>query len=287
TQYPISNIQYPISNTMNLFTAHPKPIIGMIHVGPLPGTPYYGADGDYATIRRKAVADALALVEGGAHAGLVQNRNDRVFRNHVADPVVVAAMTDITRAVVDAVGDRLVVGVQVLRNDLKASLAIARVCGASFLRCGVLLGRTYTASGVVEGDPYGVLNYRRQIGAENVALIAEIKSMHFDNEQPLARLAQDAAFAGADAVGVAHPDVETTLGWIAQIKAAAPEMRVVIGGYTDASNIARYLAVADGAFVGGAFEGGARGGAIDPQTVRTFMNAVHPARHKNQDADER
>ena len=252
-----------------------SPIIGMIHIGPLPGTPYYGAKGDYAAVRAKAIADALALAEGGAQAGLVQNRDDRVFFNGPADPVVAAAFADITRAVADAVGDRLAIGVQVLRNDLRASIAIAHICGGSFVRCGVLLGSTETVSGRVDGDPYAILNYRRQIGAERVQLIAEIGYMHFHSTQPLDDLAQSAAFAGIDAVGIAHPDLATGLDWVAQIKAAAPAMPVVIGGYTNAENIARYLAVADGAFVGGAFEDGGRGGAVNAERVREFMQAIN------------
>lgn len=256
------------------FSFSSAPIIGMIHIGPLPGTPWYGAKGDYTTVRAKAIADALALAEGGAQGGLVQNRDDRVFSNGPADPVVAAAFADITRAVVDAVGDRLAIGVQVLRNDLRASLAIAHICGGSFVRCGVLLGSTETVSGRLEGDPYAILNYRRQIGAEKVQLIAEIGSMHFHSTQPLGELAQSAAFAGIDAVGIAHPELATCLDWVAQIKAAAPELPVVIGGYTNAGNIARYLAVADGAFVGGAFEDGGRGGAVNAERVRSFIQAL-------------
>jgi len=251
-----------------------SPIIGMIHIGPLPGTPYYGAKGDYATVRAKAISDALALAEGGAQGGLVQNRDDRVFANGSADPVVAAAFADITRAVVDAVGDRLAIGVQVLRNDLRASIAIAHICGGTFVRCAVLLGSTETASGRLDGDPYAILNYRRQIGAERVQLIAEIGSMHFHSEQPLAELAHSAAFIGVDAVGIAHPELATGLEWVAQIKATAPQMPVVIGGYTNAGNIARYLAVADGAFVGGAFEDGGRGGAVNAERVQKFMQAL-------------
>ncbi len=249
-------------------------IIGMIHIGPLPGTPYYGAKGDYAAVRAKAIADALALAEGGAHGGLIQNRDDRVFPGGSADPVVLAAFADITRAVVDAVGDRLAVGVQVLRNDLRASIAIAHICGCCFVRCGVLIGSTETPNGRIEGDPYAILNYRRQIGAEKVKLIAEIGSMHFHSEEPLGELAASAAFAGVDAVGIAHPDLTTGLDWVAQVKAAAPQLPVVIGGYTNAENIARYLAVADGAFVGGAFEDGGRGGAVNAERVKKFMQAV-------------
>lgn len=248
----------------------PPPVIGMVHIGPLPGTPWHGTKGDYAAVRAKAVADALALAEGGTQGALVQNRDDRVFAAGRADPVVAAAFADITRAVVEAVGDRLVVGVQVLRNDIQASIAIAHICGGAFVRCGVLVG----SSGGMTGDPYTVLNYRQQIGATGVKLIAEIGSMHFHSDQPLGELAQSAAFAGVDAVGIAHPDEEIGLDWVAQIKAAAPQMPVVIGGYTNADNIARYLAVADGAFVGGAFEEGGRGGAVNARRVRAFMNAV-------------
>lgn len=245
-------------------------IIGMVHIGPLPGTPWYGTKGDYAAVRAKAISDALALAEGGAHGALVQNRDDRVFPSGPADPVVAAAFADITRAVADAVGDRLAVGVQVLRNDLRASIAIAHICGGSFVRCGVLVG----SSAGVTGDPYGVLNYRRQIGAEKVQLIAEIGSMHFHGDTPLGELAQSAAFAGVDAVGIAHPDESTGLAWAREVKSAAPNLPLVIGGYTNAENIGRYLEVADGAFVGGAFEDGGRGGAVNPARVKAFMQAI-------------
>ncbi len=97
--------------------------------------------------------------------------------------------------------------------------------------------------------------------------------MHFHSTQPLGELAQSAAFAGIDAVGIAHPELATGLEWVAQIKAAAPDMPVVIGGYTNAGNIARYLEVADGAFVGGAFEDGGRGGAVNAERVKVFMHS--------------
>lgn len=242
----------------------------MVHIGPLPGTPWYGAKGDYAAVRAKAISDALALAEGGAHGALVQNRDDRVFPAGPADPVVLAAFADITRAVVDAVGDRLAVGVQVLRNDLRASIAIAHICGGCFVRCGVLIG----SSGGVSGDTYGVLNYRRQIGAEKVQLIAEIGSMHFHSDTPLGELAQRAAFAGVDAVGIAHPELATGLAWAKEVKRAAPDLPLVIGGYTNSETVASYLEVADGAFVGGAFEEGGRGGAVNADRVRGFMRAI-------------
>ncbi|MEZ4657682.1 MAG: hypothetical protein R2911_08930 [Caldilineaceae bacterium] len=41
------------------------------------------------------------------------------------------------------------------------------------------MGVTMTPAGVAESDPVGFLTYRNQLGAQNIKLIAEVDSMHF------------------------------------------------------------------------------------------------------------
>lgn len=252
-----------------------KVVLGMVHLGALPGTPF-SVDGGYEPVREKALRDALALQAGGADGCVVQNAGDRFFAIDAADPVIIAAMADIVRAIDQATGPAFQIGVQILRNDLKASLAIANVCGGSFLRCGALIGSTVTASGIMQGDPYAFQAYRTRIRAERIRLIAEIHSMHFSwmGGRPVADIARNARGAGADAVGICDPDESLAIRLIDEVKAGAPGIPVIVGGYTDHGNVARLLARADGAIVGSAFEGGSRGGAIDADAVREYVDIV-------------
>ncbi len=252
-----------------------KVVLGMVHLGALPGTPF-SDEGTYDVVRAKALADALALEAGGADGCVVQNAGDRVFAIDDADPVIVAAMTDIVRAIADATAPTFQIGVQILRNDLKGALAIAHVCGGSFLRCGALVGTTVTASGIMQGDPYDFQAYRTRIRASQIKLIAEIHSMHFEwlGGRPIGDIALAARAAGADAVGLCDPDEAVTLSLINQVRSAAPALPIIIGGYTDHDNVSRLLADADGAIVGSAFEGGGRGGAVQIDAVREYVEIV-------------
>ena len=253
-----------------------KIITGMVHLLALPGSPEFG--GSFLVVRDKALRDARALAAGGVDAVLVQNRGDRTFPLDRAYPETIAAMTLIVDEVVHAVRDAgVAVGVQLLRYDVPASLAVARICGADFIRAGALVGSTYSAQGVMHARPAEWWHYRQRIGAEDITTIAEIASMHFSSivDIPLGTLAADAVYHGrADAVGIADPDVDKMLRWTKEIKAVSPGTPVILGGYTNQANVARLLTVADGAIVGSAFEHGGRGGEINVEAVKAYMAIV-------------
>lgn len=252
-----------------------KVVLGMVHLGALPGTPFF-VEGSHEAVRERAVADARALEEGGADGCVVQNAGDRVFAVGDADKVVVVGMTDVVRAIREATGPAFQIGVQILRNDLKGALAIAHVCGGSFLRCGALVGSTITASGLMEGNPYEFQAYRSRIGAQDIKLVAEIYSMHFEwlGGKPVGDVARAARHAGADAVSLCDPDDDRTERFIQEVRAAVPGMPIIIGGYTNHTNAARLLKDADGAIVGSAFEGGSRFGTVQAEAVREYVDIV-------------
>src|SRR4051794_17496790 len=113
----------------------------MVHLDPLPGTPFF-ADGSFDATLDRAVTSAVALRDGGADGCLIQTV-DRVYSvDDKSDPARTAAMALITRAVVDATGAAFDVGVQLMRNAVKASLGVATVAGARFVRVGALVGAT-------------------------------------------------------------------------------------------------------------------------------------------------
>ena len=105
-----------------------KIVLGMVHLLPLPGTPFY-QEGNVERALTKAVADATALYHGGADGCLIQTV-DRVYpAADEADYARVAAMAAIAKAVADATGPEFQIGIQIMLNALKASVAVATVCG--------------------------------------------------------------------------------------------------------------------------------------------------------------
>jgi uncharacterized protein len=252
-----------------------KVVIGMVHLLPLPGTPFY-QEGTMEQTLEKAAADATALYQGGADGCLVQTV-DRVYpAGDEADYARVAAMATIVKAVCDATGPEFQVGVQIMVNALKASVAVAKVCGGSFLRCTALVGATPSAGGMVEANPHDFLTYRNGIGAQHVKLIAEVNSMHFRwmGDRPTADIARMAARVGAAAVEVAHADEATNARLVRDIKQAMPHLPVILGGHTTHENVARRLAEADGVFVGSCLKSDRWDGRVDVERVRAYVDIV-------------
>lgn len=252
-----------------------KAIIGMVHLGPMPGTPFY-EEGGYAAVKERAIADAVALYRGGATGCLVQTIDQVYSTKDEADPARIAGVANIVHEIARATGPTFQIGVQLLRNAIRASLAVAKVSGGSFLRCGALVGTTMTGDGLMDANPLAVMSYRRQLNAMDIKLIAEVYSMHFkalDGTSP-AEIAKNAVRAGADAVSLGDPDEQVTLEMIRDVRQALPDTPIFLAGYSNHENAARLLPAVDGAFVGTSLEKSGWGSAIDEECVRAYMDIV-------------
>jgi uncharacterized protein len=263
---------------MKLFTDldHTKAVIGMVHMGTMPATPFYET-GSFEKTLEEAVADAKALYEGGATGCLIQTVDRLYSVRDEADPARTAAVALITHEVRKATGSEFKVGVQIMRNALQASLGVAKVAGGNFIRAGAVVGATLTAHGMVEANPLEVMTYRKYIDAMDIKVIAEIDSMHFQwfgGEKSTAEVARMAKGVGADAVSLGAPSEERTLEMIAAVRKATPDLPIILAGYTNHENAGRLLAAADGAFVGTCLERGGWGGAIDVERVEAYMDIV-------------
>ena len=113
-----------------------RPLIGMVHLAPLPGAPLFAGTMD--EVIDAALADARALLDGGCDGMLFENFGDRPFFKERVGPETVAAMTRVIAAVTSAVA--LPFGVNVLRNDALSALGIAAATGAAFIRVNVHTG---------------------------------------------------------------------------------------------------------------------------------------------------
>lgn len=253
-------------------SAGQKLVLGMVHLRPLPGTPYYRDD--FPDLLAEAVEAAQALAEGGADGALVQTV-DRVYQvDDDSDPARTVAMGLVIREIVASTPPGFRVGVQLMRNALRASLAVAKVAGGGFIRAGALVGATLSPHGLVHADPYRVMDYRHRIGAQQVGIIADIHTSHFkwlDKNIPAAEVARQAGLAGADAVAAGDPDPGRALELVTQIRQASPRLPVILSGHTDHRNAARLLTAADGAFVGSCLYRDGWGSPIDVARVRDYV----------------
>src|SRR5438128_12186990 len=151
-----------------------RTIIGMVHLPPLPGSPRW--DGSMARVVESALADARALVEGGVDAVLVENFGDAPFTPGRVEPATVAAMSVVAAEVRKAL-PRTNLGVNVLKNDARAALAVAAAVGASFIRVNVHTGAVLADQGIIHSDAYGTLRDRRMLAAD-VAIFADVQAKH-------------------------------------------------------------------------------------------------------------
>jgi membrane complex biogenesis BtpA family protein len=252
-----------------------RALIGMVHLLPLPGSPRWG--GSLDAVIDHALADARALEAGGFHACLVENFGDAPFSPDRADPASVAAVAVVATEVRRAV--RLTVGINVLKNDAQAALAVATATGAAFVRVNVHVGAVVADQGVIQGDAYHTLRYRRLLGAA-VRLFVDVGGKHAVPLAPveLEQVARDAAYRGlADALvvsGVAT-GAPTPLGDVRRVRGAVPDRPIVVGSGVEPESVRDLLGVADAAIVGTWVKrDGRTSGPVDPARVAALARAA-------------
>jgi membrane complex biogenesis BtpA family protein len=230
----------------------PKPLIGMIHLLPLPGSPRYKGHGISEAVNA-ALRDAKALQKGGIDGLLIENYGDLPFKPTPTDPETVASMTAIGQEVSKQVD--LPIGVNVLRNGALAALAIADVIRARFIRVNVFAESLLTDQGIINACAHDLIRFRKQLGASGVAVFADVRSKHAAplTSRPVEESARDAAYRGmADALiatGLrtgAEPDMDQ----LHRIRVSVPDRRILIGSGLTKRNAAKLLREADGAIVG-------------------------------------
>jgi len=255
-----------------------KPVIGVIHLLPLPGSPRW--DGQMEPILLRAEQEALALSTGGVNGIILENFFDAPFTRARVDTATACALALAARRVM-AVCD-LPLGINVLRNDGHTAMAIAATVGARFIRVNVYTGAMVTDQGIIEGEAHELLLYRRQLSAaKNIKILADVMVKHADPLTPtsnIQQVAKDTVLRGlADGVivsGVATgsgPKIED----VRAVREALPETPVFIGSGTSRENVGALLAIADGVIVATTFKRqGILENPVDVERVQALVGTV-------------
>jgi hypothetical protein len=254
--------------------------VGVVHLPPLPGSPQYAGQ-DFVDA---AFRDARLLVEAGFDALIVENFGDAPFFKDAVPPETIAAMAVAVREVKEAVPKDIPVGVNVLRNDALAAMAIAAATGATFIRVNVHTGAAVTDQGIIEGRAAETLRRRAALRLP-IAIFADVNVKHAAPivHRPLALAVEDTVRRGlADVVIVTGP----TTGRPPEIEDLARARGGLAGSFAtlyagsgvSADNVAEIAPHVDGVIVGTALKkDGVTSNPVDPLAARGFVKAWRAA----------
>ncbi|ASJ07703.1 hypothetical protein A3L11_00020 [Thermococcus siculi] len=223
-----------------------KPLIGMVHLKPLPGSYLY--DGDLDALIDAAVRDAEALERAGFDAIMVENFGDVPFPKYV-DKTTVAAFTAVAKAICDEVS--LPLGINVLRNDGIAAYSIAYAVKADFIRVNVLSGVAYTDQGIIEGIAHELARLRRLLPSK-IRVFADVHvkhAVHFGDFEDSIRDTVERGLADAIVVSGKATGKPVDIERLALAKKVSP-VPVIVGSGTTYDNLPTLWPHADGFIVG-------------------------------------
>lgn len=255
-----------------------KPVIGMIHLQPMPTDPKYLPERGVEYVVRSARADLEALQNAGFDGVLFCNEFSIPYTRHVPS-ITVATMS----SVIGQLKAEITVpfGVTVA-SDAKKGFDVAAATGASFVR-EVLHGAHAGVYGISDLDPGDVERHRYAVGCGGVktmtAIIPEgtrqlaersieevVKTLTFN-------LNPDTLLVYSDKPGSA---VDEEL--VRRVKSCT-DTPVLASNGVKANTVAEILSVADGCIVGtGIKVDGNFYNPIDPRRAQDLMDAARAAR---------
>ncbi len=258
----------------SLFAA-PKPVIAMIHVGALPGTP--ASELSLAALEKKALHEARTLRNAGVHGLMLENMHDTPYLRGQVGPEIVAAMAIIARAVKQASG--LPCGVQILAGANREAMAVAHAAGLDFIRAEGFAFAHVADEGIIQSSAAELLRYRRAIDAEQVQVWADVKKKHSSHaitaDLGIGETAHAAEFLRADAIIVTGTVTgDAPRGADVRETKHATKLPVYLGSGVTAKNLKSFLEAVDGFIVGSEFKAdGEWTQSVSPERVERFMTA--------------
>ena len=256
-----------------------KPIIAMIHLAPLPGSPLYDRAGGMQKIVEDSARDIEALQEGGVDAVMFGNEGDRPYLMK-ATPETVAAMAAAIATLKPMI--KRPFGVDYLW-DPSATVALGVATGAAFGR-EVMTGVYDSDMGLWQPDAASALRLRHNLARDDFKLLYNITAEFASpvGSRSIAQRARSAVFSAlADVVVVSGPmtgeGVDTSD--LKAAKAAVKDTPVFANTGVNIETVKDILAVADGCVIGTHFKrDGITWNPVDGDRVKRFMDLVRRLR---------
>lgn len=265
---------------MTSLFAGTKPVVGVIHVGALPGTPRGSQTVSELVI--SARSEAKIYRECGVDGIIIENMHDVPYLRGEVGPEIVAAMTAIATEVKTECG--LPVGIQILAGANIEAMAVAHAAGLDFIRAEGYAYAHVADEGLIQASAAKLLRYRRMIGATRVQVWADVKKKHSAHaitaDVSLGATAETVEFMGADCV-IVTGNVTGEAPKVADVQEAKSHchLPILLGSGISETNVTDFYREADGFIIGSAFKvDGLWSNTIDPSRVTRFISALNQIR---------
>ncbi|MFK7759382.1 MAG: BtpA/SgcQ family protein [Phycisphaerales bacterium] len=246
------------ANLTSILPGDSTKLIGMVHIGALPGTPYnqHGVD----DLVSQAVLEARMIQDAGFDAMILENMHDAPYvHGDELGPEIVAAMTRACSAITEAID--IPVGVQILSGGNRHAVAVAHSSGGQFIRCENFVFAHVADEGLLDQAEAGtLLRYRKSIGAESVKIFCDLKKKHASHaltgDIDIAECAHAGEFFGADGFIVTGLSTgkPTDLDDVKAVRNAT-SLPVLVGSGVTPDNASSLGAYADALIVGSWIKG--------------------------------
>jgi membrane complex biogenesis BtpA family protein len=277
----------PKQSALEVLFPTKKPILGVIHLPPLPGAPRYKG-GSLQEVIDIAMHDLEIMVAEGVDGIMTENAGDVPFlKGDEAGYETAAALAVVTHEVRKAT--TLPVGVACLANGVLSALAVAKAASAHFIRPAQWVLAYIEGAGFIEGPAGKALRYRSAIKADDIKIFTDVHIQHGSHaivgDRPVTEQARDAEFFDADVL-IATGFRAGSVTPVKEIKAmkAASTLPVLVGSGVNPDNVAELFQHADGAIVGSYFRrNGVWWEAMTSERVARLMDKVREVRTTLQD----
>ncbi|MCF8357058.1 MAG: BtpA/SgcQ family protein [Melioribacteraceae bacterium] len=263
----------------NLF-GKKKPVIGMIHLKPLPGTPRY--TGNVKRVIDEALSEAKLYKSCGIDSIMIENMHDVPYMNRNVGPEITSLMSIIGYEIKKETN--LPIGIQILAGANKEALAAANAGSLDFIRAEGFVFGHIADEGFIQSDAGEVLRYRKSIDAENIMIFSDIKKKHsshsITDDTDIVETAKAAEFFMSDGViitGIATGK-EAQTNEIEAVKQQI-DIPVLVGSGVTSTNCDKFIDTADGLIIGSYFKvDGKWFNPVDKAKVEKFMEKVRSFR---------
>lgn len=253
-----------------------KPIIGMIHVDALPGTPKY--KGSVKSIIKNAVIEAKIYASSGIEVLMIENMHDVPYLNRTAGPEIVSMMSILAYEVKNS--SKLQVGIQILAGANKQALASALASGADFMRAEGFVYAHIGDEGFFNSDAGELLRYRKTIGADHIKVFTDIKKKHsshsITSDTDIIETAKAAEFFLSDGVIITGSSTgkEPSFEEIKNVKEHT-NIPVLAGSGITNKNFDKYFQFCDAMIIGSHFKAdGNWMNTLDKKQIKEFLRKI-------------
>lgn len=257
-----------------------KVIIGMVHVGALPGTPCNKQC--ISEIIATAIEEASCYINAGIDALMIENMHDIPYLKGKVGPEITASMAAVAIELRKISG--LPIGIQILAAANKEALAVAKAANLDFIRAEGFVFGHIADEGYIESCAGELLRYRKQIGAEEIAIYTDIKKKHSSHaitaDVSMGETVKAAEYFLSDGVIVTGTATGVAASRDDLIEARnTTSLPLLIGSGISSDNLNDYWHLADAFIVGSHFkiDGNWKNG-VDRARVIRFMAKVNQLR---------